>query len=186
MSFKIFKLGSSNSDKYYLGFYDKNKYLSKRIHPFIQAYKKYINKESFKYKPLFEVIENDNIFLTAYDDNEYTTEIDANEKIKILSALDNCVNNNLTKELKQLEKINIITIKNEVKLKPKNENRNVDYHKKYYLENKEQYKLRANKNKDYFKKYYENKKDKIKQQSKIRSLEIKAKLNRLKELEKTL
>jgi hypothetical protein len=153
MSFKIYKIISLNTEKYYIGS-TTSKYLSSVLQQFIFKYKKFIDTQIL-FNPVYNIIDFNDLTIDLLFD------ITEQEKIseiinKYIVENNNSINGDIVNKcINKLNNINIINNKNNINKK--------EYSKNYYEKNKNKYK----KNIEDIKKYYDENKDKIKNTSKI-------------------
>lgn len=142
--YKVYKIYSKNSNKYYINYTEKT-VLTAILNKFILDYKTYLLNKNSLFNSVFNIIDKDDIsiqLLEKFDDlniaNNFIQEY-KNNNIHIISENNEIIN--------KLQNINVIKIKRDRK----------DYHKKYYSKNKDEDKIN-NQNKQ----YYQNNKDNIK------------------------
>lgn len=151
--YKIYKINSLNSDKYYLLFsVSKVKYIKSLLHIIIQSYYKSLKNDNFKssYNDAFMVVQKNN--LTIKLDCEFENMMECNDYIVNQSKNDiNCVNYKFDDYIinKEINKITVGENKTKEILKK-------ERNKKYYENNK-----------DKFKKYWLIKKEKQKKEKTI-------------------
>lgn len=150
---QVYKIGSLNSDRYYLLFsVSKVKYIKSLLHIIIQSYYKSLKNDNFKssYNDAFIVIKENN--LTIELDREFENIVDCNDYILNQSKKENkCVNYKYDEYVMNKE-INKITI---------------GYNKTTEILKKERNKKYYENNKDKFKKYWLVKKEKQKKEKPI-------------------
>ena len=164
MLFKIYKIISQNTNKYYIG-HTSSLYISSVLQQFIFKYKKFLNENKL-FNPVFNIIDFNNISILLLFDNIEFENI-YNIVQHYLTTNENYVNNNTdVNVINKLDNVIIIkTIKNINKL---------DYFKTYYENNKEKY----TKTNDEKKEYYEKNKNEIKKNSKLSYVKKKNKKNK--------
>ena len=152
-TYKVYKIKSLNSDKYYLlQSNSKTKYIKNLLHIIINSYYKSLKNDNFKssYNDAFIVVQKNNLTIEIHC--EFKNIIDCNDFILKQSKNDNnCVNYKFDEYVvnKEIDKITVGETKTKEFLKK-------DRNKRYYENNK-----------DKFKQYWLIKKQKMKKQKTI-------------------
>jgi Ni,Fe-hydrogenase I large subunit len=141
---KVYLIKSLNSDKSYVD-YTSFKYPSQLLHNMINKYLTFI-KNKKKFHPVFNIIDLNDVYVDIIYEDDNLDNI-----VKFMSKYNNIMENEINNNF---EKINVV--------KSPSIEKNINYHKLYYNNNKDKYV----KDENVQKKYYEDNKKILKEKSK--------------------